>query len=113
MSVNGSVTGMQVERRAPSKPKPRRIPPYHVVLLDDDDHTYDYVIDMLRKLFGHTKEQGFQMASDVDSTGRVIVDTTTKERAEFKQEQIHAFGADWRIPRCKGSMSSVIEPAVE
>jgi ATP-dependent Clp protease adaptor protein ClpS len=41
----------------------------------------------------------------------VIVETTTRERAELKQEQIHAYGPDSRIPRCKGSMSAVIEPA--
>jgi ATP-dependent Clp protease adaptor protein ClpS len=95
-----------------SKEKPRRQPPYNVVLLDDDDHTYDYVIEMLRKLFGHTAETSYQMAKEVDSTGRVIVDTTTRERAELKQEQIHAYGPDRRIPRCKGGMSAVIEPAV-
>ncbi len=26
-------------------------PLYHVVLLDDDDHTYDYVVEMLTKIF--------------------------------------------------------------
>ena len=26
-------------------------PLYHVVLLDDNDHTYDYVIEMLERLF--------------------------------------------------------------
>ena len=31
--------------------------------------------------------------------GRVIVATTSRERAELKQEQVHAFGKDWRIPR--------------
>jgi ATP-dependent Clp protease adaptor protein ClpS len=41
----------------------------------------------------------------------VIVLTTSKEHAEIKQEQIHAFGPDPRIARCKGSMSAVIEPA--
>ena len=76
--------------------KPKILPPYHVVLLDDDDHTYDYVIEMLMKLFGHSIERAFQMACEVDGTGRVIVDTTNKERAEFKQQQIHAFGPDWR-----------------
>jgi ATP-dependent Clp protease adaptor protein ClpS len=43
--------------------------------------------------------------------GRVIVDTTTKERAELKRDQIHSFGPDWRVPHCRGSMSAVIEPA--
>jgi ATP-dependent Clp protease adaptor protein ClpS len=89
----------------------KRQPPYHVILLNDDDHTYQYVIYMLQKLFGHPPETGFKMAEEVDRTGRVIVDTTSRERAELKQEQIHGFGADPLIPRCKGSMTAVIEPA--
>jgi len=94
-----------------SAPAPHRVPPYHVILLDDDDHSYEYVIEMLRKLFGHTEQRAFQMAEEVDATGRVIVDTTTQERAELKRDQIHAYGADPRITRCKGSMSATIEPA--
>ncbi len=94
-----------------AKPIPRRQPPYHVVLLDDDDHTYEYVIEMLGKLFGHNKNKAYMMAREVDTTGRVIVDTTTKERAELKRDQIHAYGADWRLKRCKGSMRATIEPA--
>jgi ATP-dependent Clp protease adaptor protein ClpS len=89
----------------------KRQPPYHVILLNDDDHTYQYVIHMLQKLFGHSPETGYQMAKEVDSKGRVIVDTTTLERAELKRDQIHAFGPDPLIPRCKGSMSAEIEPA--
>jgi ATP-dependent Clp protease adaptor protein ClpS len=87
------------------------VPQYNVVLLDDNDHTYEYVVEMLMKLFGHTYETAYQMACEVDETGRVIVFTTSKERAEFKRDQIHAYGADWRIERCKGSMSAIIEPA--
>jgi len=94
-----------------AKPKPQ--PPYHVILLDDNDHTYDYVIEMLQKLFGHSKERAFQMAKEVDTTGRVIVDTTTLERAELKRDQIHAYGPDWRLERSKGSMSAKIEPAAD
>jgi ATP-dependent Clp protease adaptor protein ClpS len=98
-------------RKTEQENKQRRQPPYHVVLLNDDDHTYEYVIEMLKGLFGYAVEKGFQMAKEVDTSGRVIVLTTTKEHAELKRDQIHAFGADHRLPRCKGSMSSVIEPA--
>ena len=87
------------------------LPQYHVVLLDDDDHTYEYVIEMLTALFRHSRAKAFRMAVMVDMAGRVIVDTTTKERAELKQDQIHAYGPDWRIDHCRGSMSAVIEPA--
>src|SRR5688572_29581627 len=97
----------------PKPPMPKRQPPYHVILLDDNDHTYHYVIEMLGKLFGHNETKGFLLAVEVDNTGRVIVDTTTKERAELKRDQIHAYGADWRLPRCKGSMRATIEPALD
>jgi len=84
-------------------------PPYNVILLNDDDHTYEYVIEMLGKLFGHPPEKAFLMAQEVDLTGRVVVFSGALERAELKRDQIHAYGADWRIPRCAGSMSAEIE----
>ena len=103
----------------PTVPRPKleertkRQPPYNVVLLDDDDHTYEYVIGMLQQLFGYPREKGYQMAREVDSTGRVIVLTTSKEHAELKQEQIHAFGPDpYSSRECKGSMTAIIEPAL-
>jgi ATP-dependent Clp protease adaptor protein ClpS len=89
----------------------KRQPPYHVILINDDDHSYEYVIHMLQSLFGHPPEKGFEMAKEVDTKGRVIVDTTSLERAELKRDQIHAFGPDPLIPRCAGSMSAEIEPA--
>src|SRR5947199_1602548 len=91
--------------------KTKRQPPYNVILLNDDDHSYDYVIGMLQQLFGYPPEKGFLMAEEVDRTGRVIVLTTSMEHAELKRDQIHAFGPDPYIPRCKGSMSADIEPA--
>lgn len=88
----------------------RLMPRWQVVLLNDDDHTYDYVIEMLAAVFQMTVEQAFRCACEVDAAGRSVVDTTTRERAELKQEQIHAFGPDPRLPRSRGSMSAVIEP---
>jgi ATP-dependent Clp protease adaptor protein ClpS len=89
----------------------KRQPPYNVILLNDDDHTYEYVILMLKELFAIPEEKGFELARMVDEKGRAIVCTTSLERAELKQEQIHAYGPDPRIPRCKGSMYAEIEPA--
>src|SRR5437868_9776059 len=102
-------TDVAVEEQEEHKTK--RQPPYHVVLLNDDDHSYEYVIIMLQQLFGHPPERGYQLAKEVDTSGRVIVLTTTMEHAELKRDQIHAFGPDPLIARCKGSMSATIEPA--
>ena len=89
----------------------KRQPPYNVILLNDDDHTVDYVVHLMQNLFGHPVEKGLLIARDVHETGRCIVYTCTKELAELKQEQIHAFGPDKLLARCKGSMSAEIEPA--
>jgi ATP-dependent Clp protease adaptor protein ClpS len=98
------------EKSADKKKKPKRQPPYNVILWNDDDHTYTYVINMMQKLFGHPVEKGMQLATEVDTQGRVIVLTTTREHAELKRDQIHAFGKDDLIAGCKGSMSATIEP---
>src|SRR5687767_3920252 len=70
-----------VSTRSKSKDKVKKLPPYHVILLNDDDHSFEYVITMLQQLFGHPPEKGYQMAVEVHTRGRVIVDTTSKERA--------------------------------
>ncbi len=93
-----------VERR-------QQIPLYRVVLLDDDDHTYDYVIEMLQKVFVFTVEEAFRHAEEVDSKGRTVVVTCELPQAEFGRDQILAYGPDWRLSRSKGSMSAIVEPA--
>lgn len=97
---------------ADTKPKPKPLPQWNVVLLDDNEHTYDYVIGMLGTIFGHGLEQAFKMAKEVDQSGRVIVFTSHKERAEFKRDQILAFGADPLMAISKGSMKAIIEPVL-
>src|SRR5437016_6672906 len=89
----------------------RLVPLYRVVLLDDDDHTYDYVVEMLQKIFIFTPEQAYRHAVEVDRTGRTILITCELREAEFGRDQIHSYGPDWRLPRSQGSMAAVIEPA--
>ena len=87
------------------------VPLYSVVLLDDNDHTYDYVIEMLQKIFILSLDRAYQHAEEVDRCGRTVVITCELPAAEFARDQIHAYGPDWRLPRSKGSMSAEIEPA--
>jgi len=91
--------------------KERLTPLYHVVLLDDDEHTYDYVVEMLMKLFLFSEAEAFGHAVEVDTTGRTIVITCELPEAEFARDQILAYGPDWRMPESNGSMSAIIEPA--
>jgi len=99
--------GVQRETRAdPDQPTP-----WNVVLLDDEDHSYEYVIVMMARLFGHSVERGFKIARAVDTQGRAVCLTTHKEHAELKRDQILAFGAHPLIAGSAGAMRAVIEPA--
>jgi ATP-dependent Clp protease adaptor protein ClpS len=87
------------------------VPLYRVVLLDDNDHTYDYVIEMLQKIFIFTLEEAYRHAEEVDRCGRTVLITCELPQAEFARNQIVSYGPDRRLARSKGSMSAVIEPA--
>ncbi len=100
-------------RVAPVQPRqePAQEPPYHVILHDDDFHTYEYVIEMLKAVYGYEEATSLKMAQEVDKSGRVITATVHKELAELRQEQIMEYGPDPRLASSKGSMSASIEPA--
>jgi len=108
---NSAPVAVASKAKPAKKHKPAQMPPYHVILFNDDDHTYDYVIEMLKVIFAFPDEKGYQLAKAVDREGRVILMTTHRELAELKRDQIHAYGTDARVATCRGSMSSVIEPA--
>ena len=89
-----------------------KAPLFNVVLLNDDDHSYDYVIEMLQKIFGFTESKAFSHAVEVDTKGTTILLTCELEEAERKRDFIHLYGPDWRLPRSLGSMAAIVEPAV-
>ncbi|MSQ29413.1 MAG: ATP-dependent Clp protease adaptor ClpS [Dehalococcoidia bacterium] len=86
-------------------------PLWRLVLLDDNDHSYDYVIEMLSAVFGYGVEKAFALARIVDTQGCVTLMTAEHNACMAKQSQIHTYGADLRIAGSKGSMSAIVEPA--
>ena len=89
----------------------RRMPPYNVVILNDEEHSYPYVIEMLVKLFRHSLAKAEELTVRIDTTGRAIVYTTHKELAELRRDQVIAYGADPRLEASKGPMRCYVEPA--
>ena len=89
----------------------KRQPPYNVIILNDDDHTFEYVIDLLIKLFAHSLPTAKDLATQIDARGRAVVYTTHKEKAELKRDQILGYGPDpWASVRT-GPLGCYIEPA--
>jgi len=84
---------------------------YHVIILNDDEHTFDYVIEMLQSVFGLPYATALAHTAEADSTGSSIVLTTNLEEAEQKRDQVHAYGPDWRLPHSRGSVAALVEPA--
>ncbi len=84
---------------------------YHVILLNDDDHTYDYVVEMLVEIFAFDETKAYEHTVEVDTKGHSRLATYPLTEAEKKRDQIHSYGADWRLPRSAGSMAALIEPA--
>lgn len=78
-----------------SKPKQeqksRRLPPFNVVLLNDDHHTTLFVVEVLQKVIGCNQQKAVVMMTEAHEKGRSIVWTGPKEVAELKVEQIQSF----------------------
>jgi ATP-dependent Clp protease adaptor protein ClpS len=80
------------ERTAPDKPK--TLPPHAVVVLNDDLHTFQYVVETFQKVFGYSTEKCFLLAMKIHEQGREIVWSGSKEVAELKCDQVRSAGPD-------------------
>ena len=103
---------------APPRTKPRAesktrlLPPYHVVLANDDDHSMDFVVDVLRKVLGVTVEQAMAFMLEAHTSGRAVIWTGPKEVAELKAEQVSTFHeVRAKGGRDLGPLGVTIEPA--
>ena len=86
---------------------------YHVIILNDDEHSYEYVIEMLQSVFGISNAAAIAHTIEADTTGSSIVLTCGLEEAERKRDGVHAYGPDWRMPNSRGSVAALVEPAAE
>ena len=82
--------------------KKRRAPRYNVVLWNDDDHTFDYVVIMLKTIFGYPSARGLQFATEVHVYGKAIIFTSSLKQAELKRDKILGFGPDPFMPPGQG-----------
>ena len=92
-----------------AKKKPKRIPRYRVILWNDEDHTFQYVINMMRQIFGYDKTRGMIIATGVHTCGKITVATLPLEVAELRRDQIRTFGPDPFLDQSNSSMYATIE----
>ncbi|HWB12272.1 MAG TPA: ATP-dependent Clp protease adaptor ClpS [Pirellulales bacterium] len=97
-----------------ARSNPKRLPPYAVVVLNDDEHTFVYVISTFMKVFGYDRTKSFRLALEIHARGRGIVWTGPKEVAELKRDQIHSAGPDLHAAKkVSFPLGVVLEPLPE
>src|SRR6476469_7215929 len=72
----------------------RRQPPYAVILHNDDVNGMDFVIAVLRKVFGYTVEKCVELMLEAHEKGKSAVWIGALEVAELKADQIRSCGPD-------------------
>jgi ATP-dependent Clp protease adaptor protein ClpS len=89
----------------------RRVPPFHVMLENDDHHSFEFVVDVLRKALGFNEQRAFLVTNEAHTKGRAVAWTGSKEVAELKVEQMLSFHEIRSDGRKLGPLGVTIEPA--
>lgn len=112
MNITLSSGGTTTQPEEKTREEVRLLPPYHVILENDDFHSFPFVIAVLVKTIACTTDRAVQLAWKAHSDGRAIIWTGSKEVAEFKVEQIRTFHETRETDGLKlGPLSCCIEPA--
>ena len=76
------------------------LPPYSVILYNDDHHSMDHVVQALVKSVSSlTVEKAVGVMLEAHNTGRAVVITCPLEQAELYRDRIKSFGLDVSIEK--------------
>ncbi len=89
----------------------RLLPPYNVILENDDHHSMEFVIHVLQTALGYNEQRSFQLMMLAHESGQAIVWTGSKEVAELKFEQMTSMHETHADGRKLGPLGVRIEPA--
>lgn len=109
---NRESSATSTKSRPRNAPRPKLLPPYHVILLNDDDHSFEFVVEVLRQVLGVSTERGIELAHEAHTRGRAVIWTGPLEVAELKAEQVSTFHEIRQRDGAKlGPVGCSIEPA--
>lgn len=102
---------IQRRKKRRSEATPKRQPPYAVVLFNDDEHSFQYVIETLMKVFGYPLERSYSLTVQVHNEGKGIVWSGSREVAELKRDQIRSAGPDfYALQKVDFPLGVTVEP---
>lgn len=86
---SGSAAATAV-RPAPAKPTPDVLPPWRVILHNDDDNSIDYVVDTIVRVARLNRPSATRCTVEAHRKGCGQIVATHRERAEFLAEQLRS-----------------------
>ncbi len=82
-----SQNGQQKVKPAEAKNKPKQLPPYKVLLHNDDVNSFEHVIASILKVTTLTPPEAILRTLEAHETGLALLLTTHRERAELYVDQ--------------------------
>lgn len=81
-------------------------PRWKVILHDDPVTAFDFVLGVLRQVFGKPQSEAYRITHEAHQTGSALVDVLPLEQAEFRCEQVHSLARPHGYP-----LTVTLEPA--
>jgi ATP-dependent Clp protease adaptor protein ClpS len=98
----------------PDEEEPYELPDdsteYELLLLNDDTHTFEYVVALLWKVFGLPWNEGFVLTLNIHNHGRCVVFKGTWDQVQRKRARVIAYGRDPIWPWSTGPLTVEIQP---
>ena len=81
-----------VRKRQPKRKPPQPLPPWKVLLHNDDNNEITFVVKTIMELTPLNEQDAKLRTEEANDTGVALLLTTHKERAELYQEQFQSKG---------------------
>lgn len=82
-----AVATAPVKTPTPTRRKPKQLPPYKVLLHNDDVSTFEHVIESITKLTSLTVKEAVLRTLEAHERGLTLLLVTHRERAELYADQ--------------------------
>jgi len=110
-AVESEPLAKPARKKQASAAKPKKQPPFAVVVFNDNEHSFEYVVETFTKVFGYAKEKSYTLALQIHTEGRGIVWSGAREVAELKRDQLRSSGPDFHAAKKVGfPLGVTVEP---
>lgn len=92
-SIHTAQPGAQIQPEELTRLRAKLLPPYKVILFNDDHNDMEYVVSVLLRLISQLTEwKAIQIMLTAHLTGSAVVIVCPREIAEYYQERLLGYG---------------------